>query len=846
MAEPTTAQTPDTYDETQITALEGIEGIRHRPAMYIADTGTHGLHHLVYEVVDNSIDEAVNGYATTVSVKINGDGSVTVIDDGRGIPVGRKKEFENKSALEIVFTKIHAGGKFNRTGGYKTGTGGLHGVGITAVNALSEWLEVEVRREGHVWTMEFSRGHVVHDLQKIGKSDSTGTKVTFAPDPTIFPETRFTYDLLHKRLQELAFLNAGVVIRIHDERTNQSDEFICKDGLYGFVRYLNRTVNPLHPDIVHLKADHEHELSDGTKQRIGLEVAMQYNDSSSDIVLPYANNIYNPDGGTHLSGFKSGLTRALNNYGKKNNFFKDFTPTGDDFREGLTAVVAVLVPDPKFESQTKVKLTNPEVEGAVSSMVGDGLTRFLEENPQTAKTILTKGMIAAEAREAARKARELVRNKKGGLTTGGLPDKLRGCRSTDLNLTELYLVEGDSAGGSADSGRDSNTQAILPLRGKILNVEKALLTKVLDNIEITNIFKAVGVPPGAELEDVAKRRYGKLILMTDADVDGSHIRTLLLTFIFRHLRKLVEHGCIYVAQPPLYKVEQRGKIRYVQSHEQMMGELIDIGLTESIVVLESGTKVEGDPLRKLVALIRRLAEPLETLERRGIDLRHVSQHHLDKEGHMPRYRVFVGKDQHWFFTKDELDKFLAEEEKRRGEEFTVAAEVVVQASSLPPVSTETPKPEATAPTTDTTPVLQIVELHEVRVINDVLNELKTFGLAMKDLIPAGNRNGEPFFPFHVDNPAGGIKLSSIRDLIQSLRKLGEKGKKITRFKGLGEMDADELWATTMDIKTRTLLRITMNDAAAADQMFRVLMGDAVEPRREFIEKHALDVEDLDV
>ncbi len=843
MSDQTVEPTPDTYDETQITALEGIEGIRHRPAMYIADTGTHGLHHLVYEVVDNSIDEAVNGYATTVSVKINGDGSITVIDDGRGIPVGRMANQEGKSALEIVFTKIHAGGKFNRTGGYKTGTGGLHGVGITAVNALSDWLEVEVRREGHVWTMEFSRGHVVHDLQKIGKSESTGTKVTFSPDPTIFPETRFTYDAIHKRMQELAFLNAGVIIRIHDERTNQSDEFISKDGLFGFVRYLNRTDNPLHPDIVHLKGEHEHELSDGTKQRIGLEVAMQYNDSSSDIVRPYANNIYNPDGGTHLSGFKSGLTRALNNYGKKNNFFKDFTPTGDDFREGLTAVIAVLVPDPKFESQTKVKLTNPEVEGAVSSMVGDGLSRFLEENPQTAKTILMKGMIAAEAREAARKARELVRNKKGGLTTGGLPEKLRDCRSRDLNLSELYLVEGDSAGGSADTGRDSNTQAILPLRGKILNVEKAVLTKVLDNIEIGNIFKAVGVPPGAELEDVQKRRYGKLILMTDADVDGSHIRTLLLTFIFRHLRKLVEHGCIYIAQPPLFKVEQRNKIRYVQSNEQMMGELIELGLNESVVVVEDGTRIEAESLHKLVSLIRRLADPLETMERRGIDLRHVATHHLAPDGSLPRFRVFVGKDQHWFLAKEELDQFLASEEQRRGEEFTVA-EAASAALSL------AGGPTAVTPPTAGTPadghLLQIIELHEVRVINETLKELKTFNLAIKDLLPAGNRNGEPYYPFHIDNPAGGIKLSSIRDLIQSLRKLGEKGKKITRFKGLGEMDAEELWATTMNIETRTLLKVTMDDAAAADEMFRVLMGDAVEPRREFIEKHALDVKDLDV
>jgi DNA gyrase subunit B len=570
---------------------------------------------------------------------------------------------------------------------------------------------------------------------------------------------------------------------------------------------------------------------------------MQYNDGSSEILRSYANNIYNPDGGTHLSGFKSGLTRALNNYGKKNNIFKDFTPTGDDFREGLTAVVAVLVPDPQFESQTKVKLGNSEVEGAVSSMVCDGLSRFLEENPQTAKTILMKGMIAAEAREAARKARELVRNKKGGLTTGGLPEKLRDCRSHDLATSELYLVEGDSAGGSADTGRDSNTQAILPLRGKILNVEKAQLVKVLDNAEISNIFKAIGVPPGAELEDIKARRYGKIIMMTDADVDGSHIRTLLLTFIFRHLRKLVENGCIYVAQPPLYKVEQRGKSRYVQTHEQMMSELIEIGLGESIVVFEDGRRIEGEDLHKMVNLIRRLEDPLETMERRGIDLRQIVSHHLGPDGQLPRFRVFVGKDQHWFFAKEELDQFLADEEERRGEEFTIAAE-----GSATSVETEasTKESHVVSKAGKDSTLLQIVELHEVRSINETLKELKLFGLEMKDLIPAGHRNGEPYYPFVIENASGNIKLSSIRELLGALRKLGEKGKKITRFKGLGEMDAEELWTTTMDAKSRTLLKITMEDAAAADEMFRILMGDAVEPRREFIEKHALDVKDLDV
>ncbi len=828
------------YDESQIQALKGIAGIRLRPDMYIGDRASRGLHHLVFEVVDNSIDEAVNGYASTITVKVNADGSATVIDDGRGIPVGAMADQGGKSALEVVFTEIHAGGKFDRKGGYKTGTGGLHGVGITAVNACAEWLEVEVRREGHVWTMDFARGELVHGLQKLGKSDTTGTKVTFQPDHQIFPDTKFHFDVLAKRLQELTFLNAGIRIRLADERNGQAEEFHYEDGLVEFVKFLNRTDKPIHTEVIHIKAE-----QDGVQ----VEVTMQYNDGFSENIRAFANNINNIEGGTHLTGFKNALTRVFNNYGKKNNIFKDFTPNGDDFREGLAAIISVLVPTPQFEGQTKTKLSNGEVEGIVTSVVHDALNKFLEENPQTAKILLTKGLRAAEAREAARKAREMVR-KKGGLTTGGLPEKLRDCRSHDLNLTELYLVEGDSAGGSADTGRDSNTQAILPLRGKILNVEKAQLVKVLDNLEIVNIFKAIGIPPGAEMEDVNSRRYGKLILMTDADVDGSHIRTLLLTFLFRHMRKLVENGCIYIAQPPLYKVEQKGKSRYVQTNEQMMGELIDIGLEESVVVLEDGRRVDGDSLRKLVSLIRRLAEPLQTMERRGIDLRHLATHHLSTEGSLPRYRVFVGKDQHWFAAKEELDQFLAAEERRRGEEFTVADSATTVAttvaSTLPANGDSKTSSDKTVAKPASGTMLQIMDLHEVRVINETLRELKAFALAMKDLLPAGNRNGEPYFPFQIENASGNVRLPSIRELLTALRKLGEKGKKITRFKGLGEMDAEELWATTMNVETRTLLQVTMQDGAAADEMFRILMGDHVEPRREFIEKHALDVKDLDV
>ena len=564
------------YDEKQIRALKGIEGIRTRPAMYIGDTTPRGLHHLVYEVVDNSVDEAVNGFATSIFIRLHVDGSVSCSDDGRGIPVGLMADQDNRSALEVVLTEIHAGGKFDRDSGYKTGTGGLHGVGITAVNALSEWLEAEIRRDGHVYTMEFSKGVVTEGLKILGKSERTGTKITFKPDGTIFPDIKFTYDTLQKRFQELAFLNKGLKIHIEDERTGQKDDYCYTNGLIDFVTYLNRTETALFPQVISMS---------GLREKVEVQVALQYNADYNETVRTYANNINTVEGGTHLSGFRAAITRVINTYGKNTNLFKEITPNGDDFREGLTAVVSVRVPEPQFEGQTKTKLGNSEVDGIVTSVVHEALSKFFEENPNIAKRICEKGLNAAEAREAARKSREMVR-RKGALSSGGLPEKLRDCRTRELAISELYLVEGDSAGGSADTGRDSNTQAILPLRGKILNVEKAQLVKILDNQEIANIFKAIGIPPGAELEDITKRRYGKIILMTDADVDGSHIRTLLLTFIFRHLRELIVQGCVYIAQPPLYRVMQKKNKRYVHTHEQMSKELVELGMNETELHLE--------------------------------------------------------------------------------------------------------------------------------------------------------------------------------------------------------------------------------------------------------------------
>ena len=817
------------YDESNIRALEGVEGIRTRPAMYIGDTGLRGLHHLVYEVVDNSIDECVNKYATTINVKINADGSVSCSDDGRGIPVGEMPEMNNRPALEVVLTEIHAGGKFDRESGYKTGTGGLHGVGITAVNALSEWLDAEVRREGHVWTLEFAQGIVKTPLQKLGKTDKSGTKITFKPDGTIFPDTKFLYDTLTKRLQELAFLNAGIRIRINDERSGQSDEFYYEEGLIEFVRHLNRTESVLYEDIIHI----EGELED-----VQVDIAVQHNDGSHENVRCFANNIYNIEGGTHFSGFRGALTRTINAYGKKANLFKDYIPSGDDFREGLTAVITVRVPEPQFEGQTKTKLGNSEVEGIVQTVVNEKLTKFFEENPGVAKKIALKGLLAAEAREAAKKAREMVR-RKGALTTGGLPEKLRDCRSRELDITELYLVEGDSAGGSADTGRDSNTQAILPLRGKILNVEKAQLVKILDNQEIANIFKAVGVPPGAELEDVTKRRYGKIILMTDADVDGSHIRTLLLTFFFRHMRELVNNGCVYVAQPPLYRVTQGKKVRYVQTQEEMMGQLVELALDDSSLVHEDGTVFEGEMLEKLVELVADLEEPLGTLDRRGIDLKYLSLNYATEEGLLPQYRIFLGKEQFWFASQEEMAKFLKEEEAKRGEELEIADD-----NGQP--SEESTSEESEEDEFGNEGALQVTDLHEIRTINELLKKLKGYGMKLKDFYSPGNRNGEPLFPFKINAGTNVVRLGNLRNLLPSLRAIGEKGLKLTRFKGLGEMNSEELWDTSMDPAQRVLLQIGMQDAAAADEIFRVLMGDVVEPRREFIEKHALDVKNLDV
>ncbi|QDU35722.1 DNA gyrase subunit B [Maioricimonas rarisocia] len=862
-----TPNQPDSgYSEAQIRALEGIEGIRLRPDMYIGGTDLHGLHHLVYELVANSVDEAVNGYATTISVTIHGDGSCTVVDDGRGIPVGPMPDMENRSALEVVFTEIHAGGKFDRKSGYTVGTGGLHGVGITAVNACSEWLEAEVRRQGHVWTIEFREGVVETPLKKGGATDQTGTKITFKPDGTIFQTTSFSYDGLHKTLQDAAFLNAGLRIRISDERTGQSDEFHYEDGLVAFVQHLNRTETAIFPTVVHVIGEHT-----GDTGPVGVDVALQYNDGFSENIRCYCNGIYNSEGGTHLSGFRSALTRVLNNYGRKENIFKDIQPQGEDFREGLAAIITVRHPDPKFEAQTKIKLVNSDVAGIVESVVAEGLAKFLEENPSVAKAILNKGLRAAEAREAARKARDLARDK-SKVTSGGLPEKLRDCRNHDLNLSELYLVEGDSAGGSADTGRDSATQAILPLRGKILNVEKAQLVKVLANTEVAAIFKAIGISPMAEEQDIAKRRYGKIILMTDADVDGSHIRTLLLTFIFRHMRELVKQGCVYVAQPPLYRVLSKTRKnqspRYVQTQEEMMAELLELGLGGASLLIKpranllaerleqtsepatEARELSGEDLRKLAERMFAMEEPLEALERRGISLRRLAIDHASPKGMLPRYRVLLGSDEHWFPNKSAMEEFLDSEQEKMGRELKTADEEMRQTageSGSTDAEAAGKQESSEGEATEEVATLSMIDLHEVRTINEGLRALEAdFNLNLNDLLPAPPVNAEPVYPYEIIGHDSPYRLESLRDLVPKLREIGGRGLSYTRFKGLGEMNPNELFETAMDPENRVLKQVTLEDAAAAEEIFRVLMGDHVEPRREFIEKHALDVKDLDI
>ncbi len=793
------------YTEANIRVLEGIEAIRLRPGMYIGDTTLRGLHHLVYEVVDNSIDEAMAKHCTAIFVAIHADGSVSVQDDGRGIPVGPHSQYPDKSTLEIVLTKPHAGGKFNHDT-YKV-SGGLHGVGITVVNALSEWLQAEVRRDGKLWRQDYRAGEAQGDIRQVGSADATGTKITFFPDNLIFPNITFEYDILETRLRELSFLNKGVRIHLCDERGDEprNDEFFSSAGLSEFVEYLNRAQHAIHPATVLQGRD--------DVRNVEAEIALQYNDSISENVVSYCNNINTREGGTHLTGFRTALTRTLNSYAKAHTpqGKKDLAITGEDFKEGLTAIISVRVPDPQFEGQTKTKLGNSEVEGIVAKITNDALGEFLEKNPAAAKKVIAKALLAAEAREAARKARELVRNRKGVLSGGGLPGKLMDCTTNNRDSSELFLVEGDSAGGTAEGGRDRQYQAILPLRGKILNVERARLDKVLGNEEVRNIITAVGNGIGEE-EDPSKRRYGKIVLMSDADVDGSHIRTLLMTFFYRQMPQLVALGHLYVAQPPLYMITARKERRYVQAESEMNGILMEAGLADAWLEPypgDAGDGVRGDRLSRLIEVATGLETAVRAFGKRNLPLRGFLERAQGDEGRLPLFHAHDAQGEHWLYSTEELEQHY-------------------QASGP-----DTPR--------------QVAEFHEVRTLNKWFARLhEEFGWGAQMLLPAEVTGDEPPPRFLLHRGEEVHPLADLRQLVPTVRKLGEKGLKITRFKGLGEMDAEQLWETTMDPTRRTLLQVRLDDAAAANDLFTTLMGDDVEPRRQFIEKHALEVKNLDV
>lgn len=857
---------PLAYTGASIRVLEGIEAVRKRPSMYIGDTTVRGLHHLVYEIIDNSIDEAMAGYCRNIHVTLHTDGSASVVDDGRGIPVDIHAD-TGKSALEVVLTKVHAGGKFDHNT-YKV-SGGLHGVGVTVVNALSEWLEAEIRRGGQLWQQAYAQGKPQGPVRSLGPAKATGTTIRFLPDATIFSRIDFDYDTLEKRLRELAFLNKGVRIRLTDERGDEprDAEFYSSQGLGEFVEYLNRAQKVLHAPILFAGRDEE--------RAVEVELAMQYNESISETVVSYCNNINTVEGGAHLTGFRSALTRTLNQYAKSAAPArgKELVITGEDFKEGLTAIISVRVPDPQFEGQTKTKLGNSEVEGIVTRIVNDKLAEYLETNPSVAKRIVAKAQLAAEAREAARKARELVRNRKGVLSGGGLPGKLMDCTTHNQDSSELFLVEGDSAGGTAEGGRDRLYQAILPLRGKILNVERARLDRVLSNEEVRNIITAVGNGIGEE-EDPEKRRYGKIVMMSDADVDGSHIRTLLMTFFYRQMPRLVAEGHLYVAQPPLYMITSKKDRRYVHTEEQMQAILIETGLSGAELhsvpphgaTTEAGRSdnsnqeqtrsqiiIQGDRLNLLLEVVSGIELGLRAFGRRNRSIREfLHQAHPAQDpkvdpraGLLPRFLIEDGGKEIACWSEEECDNYRRE----HNVEFQSDSEFETRNGDAPDGAPGAGGSNGALATDRlaTARKAHCIELHEIKALNKHLTRLRDeFGLRADVLVPHEVTGDEPPPRFVLRRDSETHALLDLRALVATVRKIGEKGMKITRFKGLGEMDAEQLWETTMDPARRTLMQVRLDDTAAANDLFTTLMGDDVEPRREFIEKHALEVKNLDV
>lgn len=815
----------DQYGAAAITVLEGRDAVRKRPAMYIGSTGDLGLHHLVYEIVDNSIDEALAGYCDTINVTIHLDNSITVEDNGRGIPVDMHPT-EKRPAAEVVMTVLHAGGKFD-SNAYKV-SGGLHGVGASCVNFLSEWMRMEIRRDGGVYEQEYHRGIPATKLTQTGTSKRRGTRITFKPDAEIFTTTEFSFERLSERLREKAFLNKGVTITITDERaeTERQHEFLYEGGIAEFVRHLNKNKNTLHPKPIYCE---KLAGTNGPDDTLTIEVALQYNDAYDEKVFSFANNINTVDGGTHLSGFRSALTRVINNYAQSSGLIKDFKGqlSGDDVREGLVAVIAVKLPQPQFEGQTKGKL-NSDVQGPVSSFIYEKLSNFFEEHPQAAKSIVGKSVEAARAREAARKAREIVR--KGALNSLNLPGKLADCAEKDPAVSEIYIVEGDSAGGSAKQGRDRRTQAILPLKGKILNVEKARFDKMLSHSEIRTLITALGCGIGKDDFDIQKLRYHKVILMTDADVDGSHIRTLLLTFFYRQMPQLLEHkledgevrGYVYIAQPPLFKVKKGKSEQYIKDEREMNAYLMKKATQDVQVRVRKGSEVIAG--RELTSLLEKMVELngyFQKLERRIGDRRVLE---LIFDG-------FAGP------------KGLMQKEGRKLHDVFASAELLGRLEELfveAGYETELTLDEEHG-------------LHEIEVRNREsgatvrLNwELAThveFQRAV-EVFRVMAVLGRP--PYVIRNSSGETAVDSRDQLLETILAAAKKDLTIQRYKGLGEMNPEQLWETTMDPEKRTLLQVRIDDAIETDNIFTVLMGDQVEPRRRFIEDNALDVKNLDI
>jgi len=857
------------YSSDQIKVLEGLEAVRKRPGMYIGGTGLGALHHLVYEVVDNSIDEAMADFATFVSVTIQADGSIKVTDDGRGIPTdpvtnNDDPTINGKPAIEVVLTKLHAGGKFQQEDSAYKVSGGLHGVGVSCVNALSSMLEAEVWRDGEIKAIVFERGVVTKPLYDVGKipenaTRETGTTVVFKPDTEIFEDVTFDYTILAHRLRELAYLNPGVVIRLTDERVGadgkiKHDTFKADNGLLEYVVHLMKGKTELSSPIFL-----RNEIAE---ENMLCEIALQYHDGYSENLLTFANNINNADGGTHGQGFKTALTRTLNSYARRLGYLKDKdpNPSGDDLREGLIAIVSVKLPDPQFNNQPKEKLLNPEIESFVSGTVQEALNNWLEEHPAEAKKLCLKGIVAAQAREAARKARELTR-RKTALDSGSMPHKLRDCKTKDLDRAELFIVEGDSAGGSATQGRDVETQAILPLKGKILNVERARIDKVLGFEEIRTLIGALRCGIGGDF-DISKLRYGKIIIMTDADVDGSHIRTLLLTFFFRHMNELVRRGHIYIAQPPLYQIIKGKKSQYVLNEGKLDSVLTELGLEGSSLLVrdidntrlgdqpETLTEITGNDAARLVRALARLGELVQVAERRGTKFVDLLESRRDTV--LPSYIVATLATSEYAWSESEALEIIAKNNWCHADD--------IEDDSESSNSEEIESPVAT-----------VRELHENKELAVIFKELDELGIDINDyaLVQEESVTGDKMparFAWRTTKTGKTTKLDTPNDenetvsvasskiveaenipaILNALHEIGRRGMEVKRFKGLGEMDAIQLWETTMDHDVRSMFRVQWDQAGEADNLFSLLMGEHVEPRRKYIEDHALEVKNLDI